>query len=238
MVFAKYIRLYESIEIFNLYNELELVENSLREKIYRNNDERKLNELMKLVMLVKQLYVVEVNNKEYQYVKTHAGDFTSSSCAAIIKQMCKKYKVQILGEYDLSTVFDNIGDGLKFYEDAEKRDKALLSNTVMRMRADGKHVAALITGGYHTKGLTELMQKQQLSYLVVIPKFKEGTERPYIAVLTGKKKVYEEIVKLDIWNWNEPILYTEQLNSLKQFSMTTNEVFLWHILNLIRTKHI
>ncbi|MFH1879085.1 MAG: hypothetical protein ABH883_09795, partial [Candidatus Omnitrophota bacterium] len=47
----------------------------------------------------------------------------------------------------------------------------------------------------HTKGLTELMREKKLSYLVVIPKFENGKERPYIAILTNRKDAYEKVLE-------------------------------------------
>ncbi|MFH1665480.1 MAG: hypothetical protein ABIA77_04965, partial [Candidatus Omnitrophota bacterium] len=58
-----------------------------------------------------------------------------------------------------------------------------------------KKVAALITGGYHTEGLSDIMEQKGLSYLVVVPKFEGGRERPYVAILTNKKKAYEKLLE-------------------------------------------
>ncbi|MDD5496410.1 MAG: HAD hydrolase family protein, partial [Candidatus Omnitrophica bacterium] len=72
----------------------------------------------------------------------------------------------------------------------------MLANTIKRMDEEGQSVAALITGGYHTKGLTQLLKQRQTSYLVILPKFDSSKgERPYVAILTNKKEPYENLLK-------------------------------------------
>src|SRR3989338_1725283 len=71
-----------------------------------------------------------------------------------------------------------------------------MQNTVLRMKEEKVHVAALITGGFHSEGISKLMDEEKLSYLVVMPKFDENSpDRPYIAILTQKPKEYEEAFK-------------------------------------------
>ncbi|MDD3906313.1 MAG: HEAT repeat domain-containing protein [Candidatus Omnitrophica bacterium] len=64
------------------------------------------------------------------------------------------------------------------------------------MNKEGQTVAALITGGYHTKGISELLKQKETSYLVILPKFDASKpERPYVAILTNKKDNYEELLE-------------------------------------------
>src|SRR3989338_8600872 len=71
-----------------------------------------------------------------------------------------------------------------------------MQNTILRMKEEKVHVAALITGGFHSEGISKLMDEEKLSYLVVMPKFDETSpNRPYIAILTQKPKEYEEMFK-------------------------------------------
>ncbi|NQT32448.1 MAG: hypothetical protein HQ594_02105, partial [Candidatus Omnitrophica bacterium] len=193
--FTRYVSVYESVGIFTLYHEMESFEDRIRGDLYRNDDERGLYAITKMARLLKQLYAVEVTNGEADYVAGHIADFKADETASFIRNNCKKYGVQIKGGYDLGKVFGEAGAALKFYAQAEARNNEMISNTVKRMREEGKHVAALITGGYHTRGLTELMRSKKLSYLVVVPKFESGEERPYVAILTNKKQPYQKILE-------------------------------------------
>ena len=91
-------------------------------------------------------------------------------------------------------MFSGLSKACEFYEVAEARDNVMINNTIKQMKAENKQVAALITGGFHTAGLTDVMKREGLSYLVVVPKFEKDENRPYIAVLTKKNKHYQEIL--------------------------------------------
>ena len=84
--------------------------------------------------------------------------FAAETLAAFIKEASLKYGVAIEGDYDLGTIFSNIPAALAFYKTAEDRNSAILANTINKMQKEGQSVAALVTGGYHTKGLTKILR--------------------------------------------------------------------------------
>ncbi|MDD5634740.1 MAG: hypothetical protein PHW46_05655, partial [Candidatus Omnitrophica bacterium] len=177
--FTRYVTVYNSIELFQLYHEVEFFEDKVRGNLYQNNDEKALYDLRKMVSMLRRLYSMELTNNDSAYIEENYKKFNAKECAALIKEMCVKYKVPISSGYELDKVFGDVEPALRFYRDAEKRNNAILENTINEMRKEGKHVAALITGGYHTEGLTDLMKQNKLSYMVVLPKFEGEKERPY-----------------------------------------------------------
>ena len=194
IMFTRYVSIYESIDLIGLYREMNTVEDGIREKLYRNADERELYRMTKMAQLLNQLYCMELTNGEFSYVADNYNELSAVRWATTIRDYCQKYEVPIAGGYDLSGIIEGVDGAVSFYRDAEARNNAMLANTIRDMRKDGKNVAALITGGFHTDGLTGIMQKQGLSYLVVVPKFESGKERPYVAILTNKKKAYEKLL--------------------------------------------
>ncbi|NQT07379.1 MAG: UTP--glucose-1-phosphate uridylyltransferase, partial [Candidatus Omnitrophica bacterium] len=63
------------------------------------------------------------------------------------------------------------------------------------MRKDNTKIAALVTGGFHTEGITDVLKNRKTSYLVLIPKFDENApKRPYVAILTKKITPYQELL--------------------------------------------
>ena len=97
---------------------------------------------------------------------------------------------------NFTTLKTAIPSAQRFYKLAEQRNQALLQNTLKRMKSENVHVAALVTGGFHSEGISKLMDQEKLSYLVVMPKFDDKSpDRPYIAILTQKPREYEEAFK-------------------------------------------
>ena len=113
-----------------------------------------------------------------------------------IKEISSKRKIRPARYYDLNKMLSNIPEAIKFYETAGKRDFIILENTIKRMRQEGRNIAALVTGGFHTKGLTKLLKDRDTSYLVILPKFDPAkSQRPYVTILTNRKDRYESVLK-------------------------------------------
>ncbi|MBU1784245.1 MAG: hypothetical protein KKG95_02750, partial [Candidatus Omnitrophica bacterium] len=192
--FTRYVSIYETIDIFGLYAEIAVFEAGLREKLYRTSDERALYKMSRMADALKKLYSMELTNGDCAYIESRRKDYNARDFAEFIREECGKYRVPIEAGYDAAEMISGMDGALEFYHTAERRNSAMLANTVRHMNAEGARVAALITGGYHTEGLSSLMRKKELSYLVVVPKFEKGKERPYIAILTGKKKPYQKLL--------------------------------------------
>jgi len=223
IAFAEYVDIYESVDIVKLYRQMANLEKTVKEKLYRTGEEREFYALKRMLELAKKLYSLELTNDECADIESGYKDFTPARYASFIKDASSKYSLAISGDYDLSEVFNSIDEALNFYRDAEARNSAILANTVKRMRSSGKRVAALITGGYHTQGLTELMRQKKLSYLVVIPKFEDKRERPYIAILTNRKKPYEKVLETGKYQLAIEAIFRDKMDRESQkalFSLT------------------
>ncbi|MFQ5951925.1 MAG: hypothetical protein ACE5JK_00760 [Candidatus Omnitrophota bacterium] len=193
--FTRYVSIYESIDVFGLYHEIELLEEAIREKLFRNTDERELYQLKRQSTVLKKLFSIELANGDVDYLTKNRKEFKANRFASFIRSASRKHSVQIEGDYDLSLLMDNIDQAASFYNVAKRRDEEMLKNTIKRMKDENQEVAALITGGFHTEGLVDLMKSKGLSYLVVVPKYEDQKERPYIAILTGKTDAYEKLVE-------------------------------------------
>ncbi|HNX91285.1 MAG TPA: hypothetical protein PKG81_05475, partial [Candidatus Omnitrophota bacterium] len=220
--FARYVTIYEAVDIIQLYAEMSAVESDAREKVYRNDDERKVFEMIYMLRLLKQLYAMETNNGEYLYFKAHNSELSAEKYVSFIKYVCGKYSVPVTGGYDMNVIFGGIPGAMKFYEIAAARNNAMINNTLNRMNKEGKHVAALITGGYHSEGLIDLMKAKKLSYLVVAPKYDTAKERPYVAVLTNKARPYEKILEEGKYQLAVPAFFYESEGNIERMAPAIN----------------
>ncbi|MFA6142838.1 MAG: putative PEP-binding protein [Candidatus Omnitrophota bacterium] len=173
--YTEYIAIYESIDLLEIFNEVKAYEDAIIEKLYTNPDQKKLHDLSKCVNYIKALFELKLTNGDFEYLEKHIED-----CKADIPK----------------EIFANLDTAMDFYRTAEARNQAILRNTIKRMDAEGTEVAALITGGYHTKGISDLLKQKQTSYLVILPKFdaSKGT-RPYVAILTNRNDQYQDQVR-------------------------------------------
>lgn len=187
--FTDYITLYESIGLLEIFKEVELLEDAIKEKLYTSPDQKRLHDTLKCANFLKEIFELKLTNSDFEYLDENLKVCNAQAISTFIRDMSKKYNLPIESGYDLDTIYSNIPIALAFYRTAEERNHAILDNTIKRMNEEGQSVAALITGGYHTKGISELLKQKETSYLVILPKFDASKgERPYAAILTNKSE--------------------------------------------------
>jgi phosphoenolpyruvate-protein kinase (PTS system EI component)/phosphotransferase system HPr-like phosphotransfer protein len=217
--FAEYAGLYESVNIFRLYDEAERFDDEVKELFFRNDEERELYEVSRTVYLMRKLYSMELSRKEHISLIEKMERTDSDVFLSFFRSMSEKHGIPLRIMREIHDVFRNLPDAMRFYDTAERRNRAMIDRTLSRMKNNGKRVAVLITGGFHTSGLTELMKENRLSYLVVMPKAQEGKERPYIAVLTNKAGPYREILGSGRYSLPVEALFQDKLNGSEQLAL-------------------
>ncbi|MDD5422907.1 MAG: hypothetical protein PHT32_05760, partial [Candidatus Omnitrophica bacterium] len=81
----------------------------------------------------------------------------------------------------------------KFYDLALKRDGAFMKNIEVAARKDDTII--MVTGGFHTENMKQLLKTKGYSYITVMPKLDGNTESPYFRVLSGGKNEVERVIE-------------------------------------------
>lgn len=192
--YISYITLYETIDLAEIAAEMAAVTAAVKEKLYRTDDERVLARCIRFADGMRNLFSMEIDSAEFEAFERDYSSLTPETFRASLMQCSRRAGIRP-ASCDAGKLFAAIPDAAAFYRTAERRNAVMLENTVRRMSAEGANVAALITGGYHTRGLTGLLRAKQCSYVVVLPRFDASKgERPYITILTNKKKTYAPLV--------------------------------------------
>ncbi|HNX91232.1 MAG TPA: hypothetical protein PKG81_05205, partial [Candidatus Omnitrophota bacterium] len=185
--FSDYVTLYESIDIAGLMDEIEGYECTIKEKLYRNSAERELTTLLKNSEILYNLYSVKLTNGQLRYLLSHQNDIKKTTFIDFIKKHYAENKMAIPADLDGSLqIFDKLPEALVFYSAAMSRNRAMLNNTIAMMKKNNVTAAAIVTGGFHTTGIKNLMSSDKLSYLVLLPRYNPKIDkRPYITILTN-----------------------------------------------------
>ncbi len=78
---------------------------------------------------------------------------------------------------------------MTFYRLNERRNQAFVQNTLAYMRDRGVGTAALVTGGYHTHSVSELLRQQNVNFVVIRPEITRVVEEnPYYDLLLEQAK--------------------------------------------------
>ncbi|MFH1790652.1 MAG: hypothetical protein ABH885_01540, partial [Candidatus Omnitrophota bacterium] len=192
--YIMYTEIYSQIDNERLFDEIELIVDAIKAKMFKNDDQRELDKLWKDVTIIIGFMKIELTNKEYEYYQAHKASFRPDDFVAFINNQSARYGLSYnmeVPDEGLTRVFGRLID---FYEIALKRDKILVDNMFKGMDGKKTDVGVLITGGFHTKGITKFLKEKNTSYVVIAPSITEDVESPYISVLTGQKTPFEELL--------------------------------------------
>jgi len=208
--YVNYITVYGKINNVALFKELKLLEGNITETLYTNNDQRELNKLLTNIRLMEDLINISLSKDDAGYFTEHKGEFNSAEFTNFIQRQASRYALAYSSNPNIEIIDELMPTLQKFYEIADKREDALLENTLNKMNEKNFKVSALISGGYHTEGLTRRFRERGISYIVVAPRITDlDAETPYLEVLTGGKSTFDEFLSTE-----ESPLSTTSLNAL------------------------
>lgn len=193
--YAEYMAVFEGVDVDQLRDEAADFEDRVRDKLYRNDDERGLYRLKKHLEVLSDLFEVKLTTASLEYFKAHRKEYEAEGLDGLLRQLGQSYGVQVDPGLTTAELLAAAPEAMRFYELAEERNQALLANTVRKMREKGQTVACLVTGGFHSRGITELLKSSAVSYVVILPRFNKDSKRPYLTLLTHTESSYEEFAR-------------------------------------------
>jgi len=171
--YIEYIRASEKVDHMLLFDEIDMVLKAVKSSYYKNDTQKILDSYVEYAALIKDLYDFKLTSKSLDKLKNLQKDIDISDLLLFIKNQTQKYGLvfNIAQQRIDKTSFKNAID---YYELALKRDVALIDNTIRRMKLSGEDNAILITGGFHTQGIVNILKEKDLSYVVVCPNVGTG----------------------------------------------------------------
>ncbi|MGB3112318.1 MAG: hypothetical protein WBB84_05020, partial [Candidatus Omnitrophota bacterium] len=189
-----YTKLYDQIDNEGLFKELESIKTRLKDKLFENDVQRKLDKCATAIDLHIDLVNIELTNDDYDLFKGYFDEFSLEDVVNFFGGLCGKYGLTYSDGTVPVQVSENLPSMVAFYEVAMKRDKVLIENTLRQMEKEKQKTCVLISGGFHTRGFKNILEKKGISYLVVTPKITKDVETPYIKVLTNQRTSLEDII--------------------------------------------
>ena len=192
--YITYITVSKDINAPSLLKEVTVIEEKIKEACFINTDQRKLNEISKSLQILTKILNLELTPEEYKYFKANQANFLTASWVDFLTENCRRYNLAI--QPTTSSVIDeNLSMLDEFYQLGVAREKAFIKNAVDKMNESGQNLAVLITGGFHTPGVTRMLKDKGYSYIVVAPVItKKSDSSVYFSVLRGGKKQLEEAI--------------------------------------------
>lgn len=183
---SEFLILQDEIEHRGLFTEVHRLERMIQKELFKTKDERHLIQLLRNMELLDQYFKLEVNREKLAFIVRHYETMKASYLKEELDVLAKKLGIMPSDYQGDVMKLDQIMDDVEyFYRVVLERDRLFVENVMAKTKSNGTDRTVLITGGFHTDGLTALLKKQNVSYLVVIPKVdvKQGTEK-YVKIMT------------------------------------------------------
>ncbi len=193
--YIKYAKSYDEIKSFELFNEIEEADAALREKVYENDDQRKLDTLRRGLRVMGRLIDIKMVNKDLSFYKQHQDELKTDAYLDFISEQSDKFGLNIDMPPDISYLDVYIPAWVEFYRVAGLRDDAMIRNTLKIIKEKTQKAAIMVTGGFHTRQLTKKMREQGISYLVITPRITRNLPGPYFNRLMGKKTNFQAFME-------------------------------------------
>ena len=196
--YIAYVSMYDTIDKAKIMDELDTLENKLKEALIQNDKQKKLDTLSKNLTLTKNVFNISLIKEDYKYYKKNENDFNVRNYISFIDREAPLYKITARLDDGADRLDSWREEMMKFYEYSLKRDTAFVKNihSSVIARPEGpkqskNKTAILITGGFHTESLGELFKRSNISYISIMPNFKNDPsyECPYFNLLSGKKSL-------------------------------------------------
>ena len=189
-----YITLYHAADRFMIMTEIDRIETDIKSNLYENNKQRELNVLSKNLTLMKNLFDISLTKEDYKYYKENKAAFEANNFISFINREAPSYKISARPPANASELDIYRGNLEQFYEYSFRRDDAFMDNITFTDR--GRKAAIVVTGGFHTENLCDLYKEANVSYVSIIPDFKneKGYKCPYFDLLEGKRFGMYEIM--------------------------------------------
>ena len=182
--YIKYISLSERLDNSMIFGEIDDFAQLLKDKLAVTQAQRDIDSLGSIISILKGLSNINLAPKDYEYFKNNRKDFNAKALAKALRRYTSSTALDSLPTDEEISSLD------KFYELAFERDKAMVSNSLGKLKNEySSDSIILVAGGFHTAGITSILKEKDISYIVIAPniKAKQDKENTYFAFLKDKK---------------------------------------------------
>ncbi|MFH1790594.1 MAG: hypothetical protein ABH885_01235 [Candidatus Omnitrophota bacterium] len=186
--YVMYISMYGAIDQTLIMSEIGELETVIKADMYENEAQRELDSLSMRLILLENLFNACMTRDDYDYYLANENDFDAENFISFIERTAPLYGVSAKPDTGIENL-DAYRRGMaEFYDMSLERDMAFIRN----MKND--RVNIMVTGGFHTDNLSRLFREKGISYISIIPEFRndEGYTAPYFDLLSGKENAVEK----------------------------------------------
>ncbi len=185
--YITYISMFDSIDKTDIKKDLAGFEDLLREALSSNDEQKKMLRVSKAFMITQKAFGFSMTKEDFEHLQTHPGEFNMREILDFLGKEAPRYKITAeipAGALELNDRLDDIKD---FYVFSFERDDVFIERIKAETAETGYDNLVLFTGGFHADNITDLLKKEGISYITILPRFRDKKEytAPYFELLGG-----------------------------------------------------
>jgi|GEM_PF-1209042 len=199
--YAQHLIFQSEIDGPGIFQEIETLSSGIFSGLAKTQDEKSLIEAIRRLSLLEKLFALELTREEYPQILN--ASFRPSSLSSSLDQLSKNNHDSLELYADLKELDALFEDAIDFYRLAEERERHFLENVFRVMKEKQNDRAAIVTGGFHSEGITQRFEEKGLSYAEISPRLKpdkKGREL-YLETMLGsaayQKAQIANVVEID-----------------------------------------
>lgn len=168
--YTTYITTYEKININLLFKEVDQLVDKLQATLLKTPEQKKLSQIDKGLSILLGFVNIKLIPDEYSYFQANKAEFDLKDWLTFLKNNSAKFNLTNPVPDDVKALDSNMPLLGRFYRVAFDRDLAFMKNIEANLKKYGKDKAILMTGGFHTENMKDLLQQKGYSYVIIAPK--------------------------------------------------------------------
>ncbi|MGH7198068.1 MAG: sigma-70 family RNA polymerase sigma factor, partial [Candidatus Omnitrophota bacterium] len=183
--YFRYLKASQKIDLKKILEEQKALEEKIFSALTTNEDERQLLQASRNVQSLKKLLYLQFTPDDFKAYLENKKSFDITRITGFLNRKIMDLRQFYEGVTFLEEGYEaTIQKCEAFYELTTQRDQKFVENVTKKM---GNETAILITGGYHAPNLKHLLQKENISYIVLTPQIlRETNQKRYEKLLLSQ----------------------------------------------------
>ncbi|MFH1478974.1 MAG: phosphoglycerate kinase [Candidatus Omnitrophota bacterium] len=225
--FIDYLTKVNDLDASKLFTEIGELSYEIKDNLAKKDEEKLLTKVIRNAKFLTGFFSLKISNEELDYYLEDKPSFEVSFFKEFLEPNLKKYNITSYVDYNPEFIDNKFSEIEEFYGTVKSRDFSMFNNSMSQIESRRAKVAALISGGFHTRGITKLLREKGYSYVVISPYSSQETdEENYHFLLSGQRKPIEELIRqLDVEETVDRLSSNDNLRSLMRFGNNTVEAW-------------
>jgi len=200
--FAAYRTLKQELDALELFKEIEKLFGRITDALAKTSEENELLQCHRDLALFSKLLRLELSREDYSELRKR-----KISPEIMMRQLSGAQRATVNVQRNIRgqnverralSVAPAFNAAMHFYEFASKREQSFYQKIDQQMRERHIQKAVVVTGGFHTEGMRDILKEKGTGFAVVTPHISEGSDsRLYREAMIGKDEKPADAAFLD-----------------------------------------